>query len=43
MARRYSQARRASRRASTAMEFALVAPMLVLLLVGMVEAGVQFG
>lgn len=25
------------------MEFALVAPMLVLLLVGMVEAGVQFG
>jgi hypothetical protein len=40
---RHSPARLACRRGTTAMEFGLVAPMLVLLLLSMVEAGVQFG
>jgi Flp pilus assembly pilin Flp len=35
--------RRRSEGGNAAVEFGLVAPMLVLLLVGMVEAGVQFG
>jgi len=43
MARSLDLARLAGRRGATAMEFGLVAPMLVLLLLGMIEAGVQFG